>query len=98
MGRDRRDALMWAIAWWFARRYPRRRASTTVASLTAGAGTTARSGRVRAVAGAVALVAIVAGAFLLWRRFTGQPALPEPDVSSDGSAPATDAPVPTAAA
>jgi hypothetical protein len=89
---------MWAIAWWFARRYLRRRASTTVASLAAGAGTTARSGRVRAVAGGVAFVALVAGAFLVWRRFTGQPALPEPDVSPDGSTPTADAPVSTAAA
>ena len=29
---------MWAIAWWLARRYLRRRASNTVAGLTAGAG------------------------------------------------------------
>jgi hypothetical protein len=98
MGRDRRDALMWAVAWWFARRYLRRRASTTVAGLTAGAGATARSGRVRAVAGAVALVAVAAGAFVVWRRLTGRPEALEPVASSDGSAPATDAPVPTAAA
>jgi disulfide bond formation protein DsbB len=89
---------MWAIAWWFARRYLRRRAATTVAGLTAGAGATARSGRVRAIAGAVALVAIAAGAFVAWRRLMGQPAPPEAVASSDGAAPATDAPVPTAAA
>jgi len=89
---------MWAIAWWLARRYLRRRASNTVAGLTAGAGARARSGRFRAVAGAVALVAVAAGAFVAWRRFMGQPALPEPVASSDGSAPATDAPVPTATA
>ena len=88
---------MWAVVWYFGRRYLRRRAATTVAGLTAGAGATARSGRVRAVAGAVALVAVAAGAFLVWRRLMGQPALQEAAVSSDGSTP-TDAPVPSAAA
>ena len=85
---------MWAIAWWIARRYIRRRATMAVTGLAAGA--TARSGRLRGVLGAVVLVAALAGAFIAWRRLAG----PSKDdwASLDGSPPSTDAPVPTAAA
>jgi len=96
---DRRSALMWAIAWWFARRWMRRRAAMAVAGLAAGAGATAKRGRVRAVFGAVALVGVLAAAVVVWRRLAGQPQEPrQPPASSDGSVPVTDAPAPTAAA
>jgi len=68
---NRRTALMWAIGWWFFRRMLRRRAAMAVAGVTAGAGATARRGGWRAVFGAFALVAVLAGAFVAWRRLSG---------------------------
>ena len=91
---DRRRALMWAIAWWIARRYIRRRATLAVSGLAAGA--TARRGRIWGVLGAVVLVAALAGAFVAWRRLAA-PSTDEWD-SSEAVVPSTDAPVPTAAA
>jgi hypothetical protein len=34
--RDRKSALMWAVAWWFGRRWLKRRAAMAVAALAAG--------------------------------------------------------------
>jgi hypothetical protein len=66
---DRKTALMWAVGWWFTRRYLRRRAARAVSGVTAKA--PSRLGGLRAVAGALALVAVLAGAFVAWRRFAG---------------------------
>jgi len=85
---------MWAIAWWIARRYIRRRATLAVSGLAAGA--TARRGRLWGVLGAVVLVGALAGAFVAWRRLAA-PSTDEWD-SSEAVVPSTDAPVPTAAA
>ncbi len=92
--RDRRSALMWTVAWWVARRYLRRRAAMTVAGIVAGA--TPRRSRLWGVLGAIGLVGALAGGFVVWRRLAG----PADDdwASLDGTAPSTDAPVPTAAA
>ncbi len=90
---DRGRALMWALAWWVTRRYLRRRATIAVAGLAAGA--TAQRGRLRPVLAAVALVGVLAGAFVVWRRLA---ASPDDTVSLDPPTPSTDAPVPTAAA
>jgi hypothetical protein len=90
---DRTRALMWALAWWVARRYIRRRASTAVAGFAAGA--TAPRNRIRGLVAAVALVGLLAGAFVLWRRLGGSSDEPMP---LDAPTPSTDAPVPTAAA
>ncbi len=92
---DRRTALMWAVAWWFARRWIRRRATMAVAGIAGGA--TARSSRLRGVLAAIALVGVLAGAFVVWRRLAGSSS-DDDWASLDGSAPSTDAPVPTAAA
>ena len=92
---DRRTALMWTVAWWFARRWLRRRATMAVAGIAGGA--TARSGRLRGVLAAIALVGVLAGAFVVWRRLAGSSS-DDDWASLDGSAPSTDAPVPTAAA
>jgi hypothetical protein len=91
---DRSRALMWALAWWVARRYIRRRASMAVAGFAAGA--TAQRTRLRGVLAAVALVGVLAAAFVAWRRLAG----PSEDewTSLNGSPPSTDAPVPTATA
>ena len=86
---------MWAIAWWIARRYIRRRATLAVSGLAAGA--TARRSRLRVVLAAIGLVGVIAGAFVVWRRLAG-PSADDEWASLDGSAPITDAPVPTAAA
>jgi hypothetical protein len=91
---DRRSALFWAVAWWFARRWLRRRAAVTVAGITAGAA--ARRGRMRAVVGAILLVGVLAGAFVVWRKLAGGEK--EQLASPDASAPRTESPVPTATA
>jgi hypothetical protein len=70
---DRRTALMWAIGWWFFRRWLRRRATLAVAGVAAGAGASARRGGWRAVLGAFALVAVLAAAFVAWRRLSSGP-------------------------
>lgn len=70
---DRKNALMWALGWWLLRRWVRRRATLAVTGMAAGAGATARRGGWRAVLGAFALVAVLAGAFVAWRRLSGGP-------------------------
>jgi hypothetical protein len=60
-------------------------------------GATARRSRLRVVLAAIGLVGVIAGAFVVWRRLAG-PSADDEWASLDGSAPITDAPVPTAAA
>ncbi len=67
--RDRKTALMWAVAWWFARRYMRRRAALAVANVSGGVA--ARRRPIAAVAGALGLVAVLATAFVVWRKLSG---------------------------
>ncbi|HEX3291618.1 MAG TPA: hypothetical protein VHR46_09520 [Gaiella sp.] len=67
--RDRKTALMWAVAWWFGRRWLRRRAALAVAGVASGAA--ARRGKLRAVAGALLLVGALATGFVVWRRLAG---------------------------
>ena len=86
--RDRKSALLGAVAWWFARRWLKRRAALAVAVVAAGA--SARRGRIKAVLGALALVGVLAGAFVVWRRLAGAPE--DEWVSSDGSATLVDTP------
>jgi hypothetical protein len=54
---DRKSALMWAIGWWFFRRWVRRRAALAVAGVAAGA--SSRRGGLRAVVGVLALVGVL---------------------------------------
>ena len=82
---DRRNALYWAIGWWFARRYMRRRAAAAFAGVTAGA--SARRNRIGAVLGGIALVGVIAGAFVVWRKLAARPAEPELTPSTDGAPP-----------
>jgi hypothetical protein len=84
---DRKTALMWAVGWWFTRRYLRRRAARAMSGVAAKA--PARPGGLRAVAGALALVGVLAGAFIVWRRLAGGSA----DEGWDGP---PDEPAPTA--
>ena len=67
--RDRKTALMWAVAWWFARRYMRRRATLAMANVSGGVA--ARRRPIAAVAGALGLVAVLATAFVVWRKLSG---------------------------
>ena len=90
--RDRRSTLLWALAWWFARRWVRRRAELAVAGVATGAA--ARRGKLGAVAAALAVVGALAAAFVVWRRLFARadeevPAAPPP--SSPPAAPATEA-------
>ena len=77
--RDRRTAIFWAVAWWFARRWMRRRAALAVANVSGGVASRRRP--IAAVAGALGLVAVLATAFVVWRRLSGgsaEEALPPP--------------------
>ena len=67
--RDRKTAIMWAVAWWFARRYMRRRAALAVANVSGGVASRRRP--IAAVAGALGLVAVLATAFVVWRKLSG---------------------------
>ena len=71
---NRKNALMWALGWWFMRSWLRRRATRAVAGIASGAA--ARRRPLGAILGAVVLVGLLAGAFVAWRRLTAAP--PEP--------------------
>ena len=84
---------MWAIAWWVARRYIRRRAGQAVAGIAAGA--TARRSRIWGILGAVLAVGALVTGLVVWRRLAAAP--------GDGKAPEMPPipdvePVPTATA
>ena len=64
--KNQRNAIVWALVSWLVRRWVRQR----TARVTGGA---AGPGRVRSVLGAIALVGILAGAFVAWRRLSSQP-------------------------
>ena len=87
---DRRTALLGAFAWWFARRWMKRRAALAVAGIATGAA--AQRGRLRAVGGALAVVAALAAAFLVWRKLFAR-ADEAPATVSGGPAPAPSTPV-----
>jgi hypothetical protein len=71
---SRKNALMWALAWWFVRREMRRRAALAVAGVTTGVAARRRS--FGAILGVVLLVGLLAGAFVAWRRLTAAPPSP----------------------
>ena len=60
---------MWAVGWWFVRRMLRRRAAVAVAGVAAGV--SARRRGIGAVLTALALVGVLAAAFVAWRRLAG---------------------------
>jgi predicted secreted protein len=80
---DRKAALMWAVGWWFTRRYLRRRAAHAVSGVAAKA--PSRPSGLRAVVGALTLVGVLAGAFIAWRRFAGGSGDEGPDDVPDES-------------
>ncbi|HEY7344301.1 MAG TPA: hypothetical protein VH620_01985 [Gaiella sp.] len=84
--RDRKSALLWAVAWFFGRRWLKRRAAIAVAGVASGAA--ARRGKLRAVVGAVALVGALAAGFVVWRRLAGggEPEWIGPDAVAPSSA------------
>ena len=91
--RDRKTALMWAIGWWFARRWMRRRASHAVANVSEGVA--ARRRPLAALAGALGLVALLATAFIVWRKLSGgsrEDVLPPPTDAKPPAPPAQPAP------
>ncbi len=85
---------MWAFAWWFARRWMRRRAALAVANVTGGVA--ARRGRIGAVLGALGLVAALAAAFVVWRKL-GSRADVGDQPSPVGTLPPEPTPAPTTA-
>jgi hypothetical protein len=90
--RDRKSALLWAVAWYFGRRWLKRRAAVAVAGVATGAA--ARRGKLRAVLGAFALVGALAAGFVVWRRlagggepeWVGPEAVPPPPAPASGPA------------
>ncbi len=84
---DRRTALLGAFAWWFARRWMKRRAALAVAGIATGAA--AQRGRMRAVGGALAVVAALAAAFLVWRKLFARADEAPTTVSGGRPAPST---------
>ena len=69
-GDDRRNALMWAIAWWFARRWMRRARDSRPWQLSRPASPRA-AGRSRGARRRSSLVGVLAGAFVVWRKLRG---------------------------
>ena len=67
--KNQRNAIVWALVSWLVRRWVRQRTARVVGL----AGGAAGPGRVRSVLGAVALVGILAGAFVAWRHLSSQP-------------------------
>ena len=63
--KNQRNAIVWALLSWFVRRWLRKRTAATVAGIT---GATANRGRLRGMLGAFALVGVIAGAFVAWRK------------------------------
>ena len=97
--RDRKTAIMWAVAWWFARRYMRRRAALAVANVSGGVASRRRP--IAAVAGALGLVAVLATAFVVWRKLSGgsaEEALPPPPAPTPPPTPIHEPTPPPAAA
>ena len=84
--RDRKSALLWAVAWYFGRRWLKRRAAIAVAGVASGAA--ARRGKLRAVVGAIALVGALAAGFVVWRRLAGggEPEWIGPDAAAPSAA------------
>ena len=90
---------MWAVAWWFARRYMRRRAALAVANVSGGVASRRRP--IAAVAGALGLVAVLATAFVVWRKLSGgsaEEALPPPPAPTPPPTPIHEPTPPPAAA
>ena len=101
--RKQRNALIGALAWWFARRWLQRRATLAVPGTTGSSG----RGRIGAVLGSVVLVGAVVAGFLFWRKRSGKSDLadgPSPaparpaETSPAPTQPPRDAPPPPAAA
>ena len=84
--KNQRNAIVWAIVSWLVRRWVRQRAAR-VARVAGVAGGATRPGRVRTALGAVALVGILAGAFVAWRRLSSQPSeMPDLEEAPVGTA------------
>jgi hypothetical protein len=67
--KNQRNAIVWALVSWLVRRWLRQR----TARVTSLAGGTVRArGGMRSVLGALALVGVLAGAFVAWRKLVGE--------------------------
>ena len=70
--RNQRNAIAWVILSWFVRRWLKRHTVATVSSIRGGA--TGGRGRVWGALGAFAVVGMLAGAFIAWRKLgAGEP-------------------------
>ena len=75
---NKRNALLCAIGWWFVRRQMRRKL--------AGLGVATAPARGRRVLGALAVVGALAGAFVVWRRLSGDDGWGEPPLEPEAPA------------
>ncbi len=81
---------MWALGWWLFRRHMRRRASETLAGISAVATPKRRFGAL----GGLLIVGLAVGAFVAWRRLAGDGGWEEPPFEP---VPAPQPPMPVAA-
>ncbi len=77
--RQRRNAFIGALVWWFGTRWVRRRAARAVSSVPGVGSGGGDHGRLRNVAGGLALVAAFVTGLIAWRKLRGPG---EPDYPS----------------
>ena len=88
--RQRRNALIGALVWFFGTRYVKKRATRALSSVPGvGGASGAGRGRLGAVGGALALVGVLVGALFAWRKLRGPG---EPNYPSDARARPEEAP------
>jgi len=67
--KNQRNAIVWALVSWLVRRWVRQR-TARVTSLAGG--TMATRGRVRSTLAALALVGVLVGGLIAWRKLAGE--------------------------
>ncbi len=89
--RQRRNALIGALVWFFGTRYAKKRAARALSAVPGVGGSSAGVGRGRlgTAGGALALVGVVVGALFAWRKLRGPG---EPNYPSAARARPEDAP------
>ena len=91
--RRRRNAIIGALVWWFGTRYAKKRATRALSAVPGIGGSDATASRgTLGVGGALALVGVVVGALVAWRKLRGPgepdelPAAPSPPTEKPAAA------------
>ena len=92
--RQRRNALIGALVWWFGTRYAKKRAARALSAVpgVGGSSGTATRGRLAGVGGALALAGAAVAGLVAWRKLrrpgeTGEPAAADAAGDADPSRP-----------